>query len=395
MLGFLKDMAFIHHTFFFWRFGSADECIPVHSQRSFRMLLENISPKSFTPRALLSVTPSYRTHSKLPHTNPLSRCHWSQGTQNHRDFLGPDPSYNFNYSNSSHTRGLRYRTTLYDYTSHLPFRRDLRHYQHSPEVSTSNSYSFLQSTSLQHWFKNWQELRRHKLTASTFGAAIGFWRGRRGKLWLEKLGLIEPFSGNIATCWNNIQEEVALERYKLITGNSVCFPKFQLYNKAHTEDDWLGASPDGVVEKNVYGLPCGGVLEVKCPLHYGEAGQAFPWSRIPLHCMPQAQGLMEILDKNWMDFYVWTPNGSSLFRLQRDREYWELLRSALSDFWWIHVQPAKELCHLDPTADPFTVVRHLQPAPRHELCSTIVYASKCLVDESKLLVREINGKMQN
>eukprot|EP00268_Persea_americana_P064990 TRINITY_DN8612_c0_g1_i3.p1 TRINITY_DN8612_c0_g1~~TRINITY_DN8612_c0_g1_i3.p1 ORF type:complete len:349 (-),score=45.28 TRINITY_DN8612_c0_g1_i3:646-1692(-) len=347
------------------------------------------------PAETNSVTPSYRTHSKLPHTNPLSRCHWSQGTQNHRDFLGPDPSYNFNYSNSSHTRGLRYRTTPYDCTSHLPFRRDLHHYRHSPEVSTSNSYSFLQSTCLQHWFKNWQEQRRHKLTASTFGAAIGFWRGRRGKLWLEKLGLIEPFSGNIATCWNNIQEEVALERYKLITGNSVCFPKFQLYNKAHTEDDWLGASPDGVVENDVYGLPCGGVLEVKCPLHYGEAGQAFPWSRIPLHCMPQAQGLMEILDKNWMDFYVWTPNGSSLFRLQRNREYWELLRSALSDFWWIHVQPAKELCHLDPTADPFTIVRHLQPAPRHELCSTIVYASKCLVDESKLLVREINGKMQN
>ncbi|XP_077239671.1 uncharacterized protein LOC143880558 [Tasmannia lanceolata] len=149
-----------------------------------------------------------------------------------------------------------------------------------------------------------------------------------------------------------------------------------VYNKTNPEDDWLAASPDGVVDRVSYGLPYGGVLEVKCPFFGGKVGRAYPWSQMPPHCMPQAQGLMEILDRNWMDFYAWTPNGSSLFRLERNPQYWELLKLALSDFWWNHVQPAKELCIMDPIADPFTVIGALKPGPRHELYSTIVHASK-------------------
>ncbi|KAK8591426.1 hypothetical protein V6N13_031470 [Hibiscus sabdariffa] len=95
------------------------------------------------------------------------------------------------------------------------------------KFACAETHPILQSSSLQHWFKNWQEQRKHKLTASTFAGAVGFWPIRRTQLWLEKLGAIEPFSGNLATCWNNIKEEVALERYKLITGNSVDFPEFQ------------------------------------------------------------------------------------------------------------------------------------------------------------------------
>uniref|UniRef100_A0A803MUA4 YqaJ viral recombinase domain-containing protein n=1 Tax=Chenopodium quinoa TaxID=63459 RepID=A0A803MUA4_CHEQI len=163
-------------------------------------------------------------------------------------------------------------------------------------------------------------------------------------MWLEKIGAIEPFSGNLATCYNNINEEEALERYKILTDKSVVFPKFQILNNNNFNGDgWLGASPDGVVEENVYGLPSEGVLEIKCPFFDGDINKAFPWKRIPLYCMPQAQGLMEILDRDWMDLYVWTPNGSSLFRLYRDVEYWDAIKTALDDFWWNHVQPAKEL----------------------------------------------------
>ncbi|KAH7510668.1 hypothetical protein JRO89_XSUnG0256500 [Xanthoceras sorbifolium] len=100
----------------------------------------------------------------------------------------------------------------------------------------------LASSSLQHWFKNWQELRKNKLTASTFAAAVGFWRHRRVHLWLEKIGAIKPFSGN-----------------------SVLFPEFQVYSKKNLEDDWLAASPDGLVDRLVYDLPSRGVLEIKCP----------------------------------------------------------------------------------------------------------------------------------
>ncbi|KAL0379888.1 UNVERIFIED_CONTAM: hypothetical protein Sangu_0053100 [Sesamum angustifolium] len=248
---------------------------------------------------------------------------------------------------------------------------------------------------LQHWFKNWQHLRKHRLTASTFSLAVGFWPHGRARLWLEKIGAIEPFSGNLATCWSNIKEEEALERYKLITGNTVSYPEFQVYGKKNPEDNWLAASPDGAVNSFIYGLPTHGVLEIKCPFFGGDMSKAQPWKRVPLHYIPQAQGLMEILDRDWMDMYVWTVNGSSLFRLQRDVEYWNILKTALSDFWWKHVQPAKEICNSSVITNPLVELSSLRPAPKHELHRCIVYESKLLVDNSKLLMREIHGKLQN
>ncbi|CAJ1971667.1 unnamed protein product [Sphenostylis stenocarpa] len=260
------------------------------------------------------------------------------------------------------------------------------------KYTSVETYSVLQASCLQHWFKNWQALRRNKLTASTFAAAIGFWRRQRVQLWLEKIGAIEPFSGNLATCWSNIKEEEALERYKLITGNTVLFPEFQVYD-THPDDSWLAASPDGVIDSLVHELPSRGVLEIKCPYFDGDISKAFPWSRIPIHYIPQAQGLMEILGRDWMDFYVWTPNGSSLFRLHRDAEYWDVMKIALSDFWWKHVHPARELYRSNVVRNPLYQLRTVRPAPRHELCRDIVYKSKHIVANSKLLMREIHGKL--
>ncbi|KAG6763545.1 hypothetical protein POTOM_030968 [Populus tomentosa] len=143
---------------------------------------------------------------------------------------------------------------------------------------------------------------------------LGLVASRRVQLWLEKLGAKEPFYGNMAICWTNAKEEEALERYKLITGNIVLFPKFQVHGKNSLEMIGLQLSSDGLVDK-CSGLNSRGVLEIKCPFFKGEMCRASPWKQIPLYCVPQAQGLIEIVDKDWMDFYVWTPNGSSLFVL--------------------------------------------------------------------------------
>lgn len=261
-------------------------------------------------------------------------------------------------------------------------------------IRSADTHPILRSKSLQHWFKNWPELRKHKLTASTFGSAIGFFPGRRVQLWLEKIGAIEPFAGNLATCWSNIKEEEALERYKLITGNPVFFPDFQVYGKVNHEDDWLGASPDGVIDKFAYDLPSGGVLEIKCPYFDGDMSKAYPWKRIPIHYIPQAQGLMEILDRDWMDLYVWTTKGSSLFRLQRDRNYWDFLKIALSDFWWKHVLPAKQVYRSSVITDPLYELRYFRPESKHKYLGPLVYASKEVVDNSSLVIREIHGKLQ-
>ncbi|KAL9677805.1 hypothetical protein QQ045_015641 [Rhodiola kirilowii] len=217
-------------------------------------------------------------------------------------------------------------------------------------------------------------------------------KNRRTQLWLEKIGAIEPFAGNLATCWNNIKEEEAVERYKLITGNSVLFPEFQVYGE--DKCDWLAASPDGVVDYHVYGLPSGGLLEIKCPFFGGDMRIASPWYRIPLYHIPQAQGLMEIMDRDWMDFYVWTPKESSLFRMYRDLDYWDAMKVALSDFWLDNVEPARAVYKQRVSKEPLYELRAFRPNSRHELCSYIVQESKHIVDNSRLLVREINGILQ-
>ncbi|KAM7264288.1 hypothetical protein ACFE04_001971 [Oxalis oulophora] len=113
----------------------------------------------------------------------------------------------------------------------------------------SQTHHFLRSTCFEHPSKNWQVERKHRLTASTFAGAIGFWPHRRVQLWLEKLGAIKPFTGNLATCWSNMKEEEALKNYESIKGITVHSPRFQICgNKNNPEDSWLGASPDGEID---------------------------------------------------------------------------------------------------------------------------------------------------
>ncbi|OVA14409.1 YqaJ viral recombinase [Macleaya cordata] len=147
-------------------------------------------------------------------------------------------------------------------------------------------------------FLKFLKLALLELSKNNFGGAIGFWHGRRVQLWREKLEERIPFYGNDATFWSNIKEEEALARYKLITGNPVSLPELQLYGKKNPEYDWLAASPDGVVDQVSYGLPSHGVLEIKCPYFHGDKQRSYPWSRIPFYFVPQAQGLMEILDRD-------------------------------------------------------------------------------------------------
>ncbi|XP_076954474.1 uncharacterized protein LOC143628915 [Bidens hawaiensis] len=262
-------------------------------------------------------------------------------------------------------------------------------------LCTTTQYPVLESISFKHPFKNWQDQRIRKLTASTFAQAVGFWPNRRVLLWLEKIGAVEPFTGNLATCWNNIKEHQALERYKLITGNPVTLSEFQANMSSNQEHSWLGASPDGMINRKLYALPCRGILEIKCPFYKGDMRKGFPWTGVPYNYVPQAQGLMEILDRDWMDFYVWTPKGSSIIRIDRDLEYWKVLEVALSDFWWDHVQPAREIYCKYEVRDPVTELKMFCPEPKHELCDHIVKESRRVAGLSRLLMREFFGKLRD
>lgn len=237
--------------------------------------------------------------------------------------------------------------------------------------------------------EEWFTLRKDKLTTSTFSTALGMWKGnRRYELWHEKVfpsnvQLAEP-SKNNAMEWGVLNEAAAIERYKSITGRDVTPLGFATHSESRL--DWIGASPDGV-------LGCshgGGILEVKCPFNKGKPEKMLPWKTVPFYYIPQIQGQMEVMDRDWADLYCWTPNGSTIFRVYRERGYWELIHGVLREFWWENVIPAREslLLGMEEEAKSF------EPTSTHKLTGLVIAKSLNLAAQAKLLCQEIAGHVE-
>ncbi|XP_057529621.1 uncharacterized protein LOC130808174 [Amaranthus tricolor] len=237
--------------------------------------------------------------------------------------------------------------------------------------------------------EEWFALRKDKLTTSTFSTALGFWKGtRRAELWAEKVFASVPqcleASSMRAMEWGVVNESVAVERYKSITGQDVSFMGFAIH--AEPSFNWVGASPDGLLSCS----PEDGILEVKCPYNKGKPELALPWSKMPFYYMPQIQGQMEIMDREWVDLYCWTPNGSSIFKVRRDRGYWDLIHGILHEFWWGNVIPAREAL----TDGGEEAANYYKPAPKHRKTGEVVAKSIRLAAEAKLLCKEIAGHIE-
>lgn len=237
--------------------------------------------------------------------------------------------------------------------------------------------------------EEWFALRRDKLTTSMFSTALGFWKGsRRAELWYEKVFASDAPCVEASTMrameWGVLNEAAAIERYKNITGHDVSFLGFAI----HPEQSlyWLGASPDGLLSC----FPEAGILEVKCPYNKGKPELGLPWSTMPFYYMPQIQGQMEIMDREWVDLHCWTPNGSTIFRVRREREYWELIHGILREFWWGNVVPAREALLLGGKE----AAKFYEPAPKHRQTGEVVAKSIKLATEAKLLCKDIAGHVE-
>ncbi|KAF6173593.1 hypothetical protein GIB67_022952 [Kingdonia uniflora] len=257
-------------------------------------------------------------------------------------------------------------------------------HSHSPLITNDLIHSDVSQRS-----KEWFDQRREKLTTSTFSTALGIWKGkRREELWQEKVypPKVESFTAaaRAAMNWGVVNEDVAISGYKNITGRDVSFLGFATHTE--TSFSWLGASPDGLLGS----CPGGGILEVKCPYNKGKPELGIPWSTMPFYYMPQVQGQMEVLDRDWVDLYCWTPNASAIFRVCRDRSYWDLIYGILYEFWWENVVPAKELLKLEREED----VKAFVPSSVHRQTGYVIGQSIKLAAASKLLCREISGHVE-
>ncbi|PKU83597.1 uncharacterized protein LOC110106197 [Dendrobium catenatum] len=274
-----------------------------------------------------------------------------------------------------------------NYEGYIPgtFTSSLLQPSHSSLPVPSHLTSFDPPQRSEEWFT----LRKDKLTTSSFSTALGFWKGnRRSELWQQKV--FSPESNILeaaavaAMNWGVVNEAAAIECYKGMTGQEVSFLGFAVH--AEATSGWLGASPDGLV--GCY--PNAGILEVKCPYNKGKPELGLPWQAVPYYYMPQVQGQMEIMDRNWVDLYCWTPNGSVVFRIFRDLDYWELMHQMLQDFWWGSVVPARQALMMGNEGE----AKSYEPKPRHDLTGRIIGKSRKLAAQAKMLCRDIGGHVE-
>lgn len=153
--------------------------------------------------------------------------------------------------------------------------------------------------------EEWHEARKNRVTASVAGAILGLSPYMTREDVLRSMvrayhGAEPEFTGNVATQHGTFHEEGARIEFEMETGLTVekCgfFP--------HPEEDWLGASPDGLIGTDA-------LWECKSP--YGIRNDAEPVFKSmdeQPHYYAQIQIQLYCTGRTHCHFYQWTPHAN-------------------------------------------------------------------------------------
>lgn len=117
------------------------------------------------------------------------------------------------------------------------------------------------------------------------------------------------------------REAEARELYSFITDNKVVETGFWFKD----ERKLVGCSPDGLVNDNA-------LIEIKCPKASTLVGYRLD-NKCPATYVPQVQGQMWVMDKEYCDFLVWHPDiNHFLIRVERDEKYITIMSGLINKF---------------------------------------------------------------
>lgn len=186
----------------------------------------------------------------------------------------------------------------------------------------------------------WKQERCARLTASRFFDVLSLLKSgapseARSKYMREIVfeilsGVPKQSAQAVAMKWGTEIEIYAREAYELQTGNIVQTASFV----RHPELDFVGCSPDGLVDSD-------GGIEIKCPHDEGKHIQTL-LEGIPKEHIPQIQGNLFVTNRKWWDFISYDPRQGAEYRLyvqrvERDEQFISKLKMELEKFW-------KEVC---------------------------------------------------
>ena len=186
----------------------------------------------------------------------------------------------------------------------------------------------------------WHTERRGRLTASNLGYLVG--QGSdlcSSPQAYKKIGGTGQYKDSCtvpALHWGTVNEPNAIMEYMRVTGNLVEATGF----KVHPVINWLGGSPDGLVGND-------GMIEAKCPFYKKRDGSSRLHDEVKRNYYCQINALLEVFDRQWCDYVVWTPNeGMRIMRVYRDRELFDFLLGHYSQIYACFASGASELFKL-------------------------------------------------
>lgn len=190
--------------------------------------------------------------------------------------------------------------------------------------------------------EDWINERKIRITASKFGAIC---KARTEKRLISLVSdIINPISiEHIPSIRHGItNEERALEEYKNITGSTCYLSGLQV----HPDFQFIAGSPDGLVNSE-------GLLEIKCPflIRNEHPLEAIRLGKLP-YCDSngelrvnsdyyfQVQGLMAITHREWCDFFIYTPKGTHVQRINKNPIFWKNILMKLKSFYYDFMVPS-------------------------------------------------------
>jgi putative phage-type endonuclease len=153
--------------------------------------------------------------------------------------------------------------------------------------------------------EEWFTARKNRVTGSSVGAILGKSPFMKPEDVMRNMvrqyhGYPSEFKGNVATNYGNENEAIALADYQLKHNKKVELTGF------HNYEDWLGASPDGLINDD-------GLIEIKCP--YGQRDKFPPEFKsidYQTHYWLQIQIQLFVTGREWCHFYQWSAHGEML-----------------------------------------------------------------------------------
>jgi putative phage-type endonuclease len=163
------------------------------------------------------------------------------------------------------------------------------------------------------WFKQ----REGKITGSAVGAILGVNPYKKPAEVMRDMirsyhGIPNEFKGNSATEWGTACEQLATDQYEMFYSD---MPVVETGFHVHPVNEWLGASPDGLLGDK-------GLIEIKCPYGLRKKDQPeFKTLAEQPHYQAQVQIQLFCTGREYCDFFQWTPNGDQLETEQASEEW--------------------------------------------------------------------------